>query len=43
MNWEFVWIARFFLRIMRMEDDPLFAPMLSLTMSLSRILSENQA
>ena len=30
-------------RIMRMEDDPLFAPMLSLTMSLSRILSEDQA
>lgn len=30
-------------RIMRMENDPLFEPMLSLTMSLSRILSENQA
>ena len=30
-------------RIMRMEDDPLFAPMLSLTMSLSRILNEGQA
>lgn len=30
-------------RIMGMEDDPLFAPMLSLTVSLSRILTEEQA
>ena len=29
-------------RIMGMEDDPLFAPMLSLTVSLSRILAEGQ-
>ena len=29
-------------RIMGMEDDPLFAPMLSLTVSLSRILTEGQ-
>ncbi len=29
-------------RIMGMEDDPLFAPMLSLTVSLSRILTEEQ-
>ena len=30
-------------RIMGMEDDPLFAPMLSLTVSMSRILTEEQA
>lgn len=30
-------------RIIGMEDDPLFAPMLSLTVSLSRILAEGQA
>ena len=29
-------------RIIGMEDDPLFAPMLSLTVSLSRILAEGQ-
>lgn len=29
-------------RIIAMEDDPLFAPMLSLTVSLSRILAEGQ-